>query len=66
MEHFAEGFEVDPRSINPKLEVVESDKESGDLFRFATTLWSAPVSRGFGRRMRYLVRDTSLSSTWTK
>jgi hypothetical protein len=59
MEHFAEGHEVDPGAIDPKLEVVESEKESGRLFRFATTLWSAPVSRGFGRRMRYLVRDRS-------
>lgn len=59
MEHFAEGYEVDPEAIDPKLEVVESKKESGRLFRFATTLWSAPVSRGFGRRMRYLVRDRS-------
>lgn len=59
MEHFAEGNEVVPEAIDPKLEVVESEKESGRLFRFATTLWSAPVSRGFGRRMRYLVRDRS-------
>jgi len=47
MEHFAEGHEVDPGAIDAKLEVVESEKESGRLFRFATTLWSAPVSRGF-------------------
>ncbi len=59
MQHFAEGHEVDPEAIVPKLEVVESEKESGRLFRLATTLWSAPVSRGFGRRMRYLVRDRS-------
>lgn len=59
MEHFAEGHEVDPGAIEPRLEVVESEKESGRLFRFATTLWSAPVSRGFGRRIRYLVRDRS-------
>ena len=59
MEHFAEGHEVDPAAIDPELEVVESEGESGRLFRFATTLWSAPVSRGFGRRMRYLVRDRS-------
>lgn len=59
MENFAEGYEVDPDTIDPRLELVESDKESGRLFRFATTLWSAPVSRGFGRRIRYLVRDKS-------
>ena len=31
----------------------------GDLFRAATLLWSVPVSRGYGRRMRYLVMDES-------
>ena len=27
------------------------------MFRFASLLWSIPISRGYGRRMRYLVRD---------
>ena len=34
-----------------------SGKETGDLFRFASLLWSVPVSRGYGRRLRFLVRD---------
>jgi hypothetical protein len=54
---FAEGYEVNRGTIAPELVPVESEKESGYLFRLATTLWSAPVSRGFGRRIRYLVRD---------
>ena len=32
---------------------------SGNLFRFASLLWSIPVSQGYGRRLRYLVRDRS-------
>jgi hypothetical protein len=56
--YFAEGKEVEPRKINPKLiPVVESKSLEGRLFRVATLLWSVPVSRGYGRRMRYLVID---------
>jgi hypothetical protein len=36
-----------------------TDQETGELFRFACLLWSVPVSRGYGRRMRFLVRDRS-------
>lgn len=56
--HFAEGKEVEPRKINPKLiPILESDSLEGRLFRAATLLWSVPVSRGYGRRIRYLVID---------
>ena len=55
--HFADGNEVEPSKIAPELEPVESDHESGYLFRLATLLWSVPVSHGYGRRMRYLVCD---------
>ncbi len=55
---FANGSEVQPEKIKPKLIPVEKpDSFEGRLFRFATSLWSVPVSRGYGRRMRYLVMD---------
>lgn len=57
--HFANGCEVRPEAIDPQLVPVRSDDETGELFRMATLLWSVPVSHGFGRRMRYLVRDGS-------
>jgi hypothetical protein len=57
--HLADGCEVDPARIDPELIPVLSDHETGELFRLATLLWSVPVSSGFGRRMRYLVRDRS-------
>jgi len=56
---FAKGRDVIPERISPVLLPARSDRETGDLFRLATTLWSVPVSRGFGRRMRYLVIDSS-------
>ncbi|OIQ08182.1 hypothetical protein MOOR_21500 [Moorella thermoacetica] len=57
IQHFAEGREIDPKHINPELVPVRAEDKTGLLFRLATLLWSVPVSRGFGRRMRFLVRD---------
>lgn len=58
--HFAAGQEIDPHAIDPEIIFIESpNSEEGHLFRFATLLWSVPVSRGFGRRMRFLIRDRS-------
>jgi hypothetical protein len=59
LSNFAVGEEVRPERINPELVSVKSDSESGFLFRLATTLWSIPVSQGYGRRMRFLVIDRS-------
>lgn len=55
--NFADGSQIDPARIKPVLVRVESNTLENELFRFATTLWSVPVSRGFGRRLRYLVMD---------
>lgn len=55
--HFAEGREVIPEAVDPAISLVISGTEDADLFRLATLLWSVPVSRGYGRRLRFLVRD---------
>lgn len=57
LKHFADGREVDPANIRPKLELINADTWQSDLFRLASLSWSVPVSAGFGRRLRYLVRD---------
>lgn len=57
--HFAAGPEVDLRRFRVRLELVETETWQAELFRFATLLWSIPVSQGFGRRLRYLVWDDS-------
>jgi hypothetical protein len=54
---FARGSEVNPERIQPSLFPVARGTRDADLFRLATLLWSVPVSRGYGRRMRFLVRD---------
>jgi len=55
--NFANGWEVDPARINPELIEVKADTTESRLFRLACLLWSVPVSQGFGRRLRFLVRD---------
>lgn len=55
--HFASGWEVDPKAIDPTLERVVAGTWQADLFRLASLTWSVPVSNGFGRRLRYLVWD---------
>jgi len=58
IENFANGEEVIPTEINPKLVLVDT-QDKADLFRYGSYLWSIPISNGFGRRLRYLVVDKS-------
>ena len=53
----ADGVEIDPAVIQPHLVLVRSGTPESDLFRFATLQWSIPVSQGYGRRLRFLVKD---------
>lgn len=62
LQYFAEGQEINPVRISPRLvPVTTADSMEGFVFRAATLLWSVPVSRGYGRRMRYLVIDSQNS-----
>ena len=56
---FADGAEIRPAKIDPELVRVDRKSELGMVFRLCTALWSIPVSRGYGRRMRYVVIDRS-------
>ncbi len=55
--YFANGNEIDPTKIAPKIELIKADTWLAELFRLASLCWSVPVSAGFGRRLRYLVWD---------
>jgi hypothetical protein len=55
----ASGQEVVPENIYPELVEVQPDSREELLFRYARLHWSIPISRGYGRRLRYLVRDRS-------
>ena len=53
----ANGDEVDPRDIAPELVEVRPGTTDELLFRYAALHWSIPVSSGYGRRLRFLMRD---------
>ena len=53
---FANGDEVVPDAIDPMIIPVRTPADA-DLFRYASLQWSVPVSSGYGRRSRFLVRD---------
>lgn len=55
--HFASGREVSVSDFVPRLVEVERDSIEESLFRYIALHWSIPVSSGYGRRLRFLVRD---------
>lgn len=57
--YIANGWEVEPREITPKVVLVQPESEHELLFRYACLHWSIPVSPGYGRRLRFLVLDES-------
>jgi hypothetical protein len=57
LDRFANGNEVEPGRIEPMLVPIAPNTADAELFSLATLLWSVPVSKGYGRRMRYLVVD---------
>ncbi|MBT9132352.1 MAG: hypothetical protein DDT33_00866 [Firmicutes bacterium] len=59
LRYIAEGEEVIPERVQPKLVHVNSGTEEALLFRYASLHWSIPVSSGYGRRLRFLVMDES-------
>ena len=59
---FVNGADLDPAQIKPKL-VPVTNTETTDLFRLARYTWSLPYSKGYGRRLRFLVVDTGHGNT---
>jgi hypothetical protein len=57
IQYIANGNEVVPSAIRPKIVVVKPESEYELLFRYACLHWSIPVSAGYGRRLRFLVFD---------
>lgn len=53
----ADGQEIEPVCITPRLIEVSPDSRGELLFRYARLHWSIPVSAGYGRRLRFLVWD---------
>jgi Domain of unknown function (DUF4338) len=59
LRNLASGVEVVPEDVSPQLVEVLPGTIDELLFRYAKLHWSIPVSRGYGRRLRYLVKDRS-------
>ena len=57
LSQFANGFEVYPNFISPRLVEVTANSEEELVFRYASLHWSIPTSSGYGRRIRFLVVD---------
>lgn len=57
LRRLANGDEVVPERIEPRLVEVKPSSEDELLFRYASLHWSIPVSSGYGRRLRFLVVD---------
>lgn len=53
----ASGDRLNPEKVKPSLVPVRRRTFDSLLWRWCTVHWSVPVSAGYGRRMRYLVRD---------
>lgn len=54
---FISGSQLDPTKIKPSLKFVESGSIWADLFKIVRHTWSIPYSKGYGRRMRFVVYD---------
>lgn len=58
LRQIADGREINPTLITPSFEIVTPQTTAANLFKVATMTWSIPVSDGFGRRLKFLVRDS--------
>ncbi len=58
IKYFANGVDVQPNKIKPVLMEV-NDEYWGNLFRLARLTWSLPFTKGYGRRLRYVILDES-------
>lgn len=56
--YFPEPYQIDPERIEPELVEVGGHRSlEGQLFRLLRSYWSMPFSKGYGRRIRFLVMD---------
>jgi len=56
--------EIDIKNISPRLELLERGNSTSlkrQIFNYAKSFWSVPVSVGFGRRMEYILWDDNVN-----
>ena len=55
--YIIDGKSLDVTKIEPRFVIV--DKENTNLFNWVKLHWSIPISAGYGRRLRYIVKDNT-------
>lgn len=56
-EKFINGNELIPEKIKPSLRLVEKGSIWAEIFKVVRHTWSIPYSKGYGRRMRFVIYD---------
>lgn len=56
IDFFAQPNEIDILKVSPYLVVVETEQQS-QIWAYASSFWSIPITTGYGRRVRFLVFD---------
>jgi hypothetical protein len=56
-DYFKPGYLISPHRIQPSLRLVQSGTLEDDLYKISRAFWSMPYSKGYGRRLRYVVFD---------
>lgn len=57
-DYLAKREDIDLAKVDPYIVITDSGKSAHyNLWAYATSLWSVPVTQGFGRRIRYFVFD---------
>lgn len=56
-EKFLNGKKLNPEKIKPSLRLVEKGSRWAEIFKVVRHTWSIPYSKGYGRRMRFVVYD---------
>ncbi|WP_287950407.1 Druantia anti-phage system protein DruA [Acidiplasma sp.] len=59
--YIIDGKSLDVKNISPRLKLVEN-KEDSNIFRWIKMHWSIPISAGYGRRLRYIVKNENDNS----
>lgn len=55
--YFPNGKYIDPQKIKPRLVAVKERSLEEELFRITRSYWSMPYSKGYGRRLRFVLID---------
>lgn len=57
IQYFADGKEIKPKKIQPKMLLVDSSHKLWNLFNYVKIHWNIPISNGYGKRLNYLIFD---------